>query len=78
MARNIGSRRVGELLKELARATPQEAGAVGGNAKAVNLASATAPDATAYREALQALAGSSGFFTSSFGIPASYNAISGI
>ena len=46
-------RRAGELLKELARATPQEAGSAGGNAKAGNLASATAPDATAYREALE-------------------------
>jgi len=45
-------KRVGELLKELARATPADAGAIGGNAKGGNFASPVAGTASAYAQAL--------------------------
>ena len=46
-------RRAGELLKELARATPQEVAAAGGNAKAGNVLPANVADSSPYREALE-------------------------
>ena len=45
-------RRAGELLKELARATPQQVAAAGGNAKAGNMLSGIVADSTPYRQAL--------------------------
>lgn len=50
--RLIAERRYGELLKQLARATPAEAGAKGGDAKAGNLANPAAGHATPYAQAL--------------------------
>jgi hypothetical protein len=46
-------RRTGELLKELARATPAQAGSTGGHAKAGRVAPASVAAASPYREALQ-------------------------
>jgi hypothetical protein len=50
--RLVAERRYGELLKELARATPQEVAKAGGNAKAGNVRPAPVAASSPYREAI--------------------------